>query len=49
MDRWRRGTHIEEDEEKEAFVRDLDKLERVGTDMEKAHFDWRMKLLTVTT
>jgi len=45
MDRWRRGTHIKGDEEREAFVRDLDKLERAGTDMEKAHFDWRMKLL----
>lgn len=45
MDRWRRGTHIKGDEEKEAFVRDLDKLERTGADMSKAHFDWRMKLL----
>ena len=45
MERWRSGSHIRDDEQREAFVRDLDKLERAGTDMEKAHFDWRMKLL----
>ena len=37
MERWRTGSHIKNDEEREEFVRNLDKLERAGTDMEKAH------------
>ena len=45
MERWRRGSHIKDDEEREEFVRGLDKLERSGADMERAHFDWRMRLL----
>ena len=45
FERWKSGSHIKDKDIRDAFVRDLSKLERAGVDMEKEHFNWRMRLL----